>query len=191
MRKWVDIEKALSKELPPEVIQPPNQRAGIYGSWVKGRTIMELANSVFGADGWSSNIISPPKVEERVVSIHQSGAERGGLAVTVIVEITGRGLDTDGNIVETTKTDMGWGTAAESYNRQAERFEPLKPQQIRPAVLGAITIGFKRCLSQFGRRLGMQLYIPDDEDQMAMGWEEGEAPATQPQRERRPAQRRP
>ena len=188
MKAWTDIEKALNEELPPEVVQPPNKRLGIHGRWVKGRIIMELANSVFGPDGWSSSVISPPKVEERVVSIHKNGAERHGLIVTVTVQITGRGLDADGNIVEITKTDVGWGTASESYNAQAKRYNPLIPPQFRPAILGAITIGFKRCMSQFGRRLGMQLYVPDEE-QIAMGWEEGEAPATQPTRRQGPAPR--
>lgn len=183
MKTWQDIAKALNEGIPPSLIEPANQQAGIYGNWMRGHTVMQLANKVFGPDGWTSYIISPPKMEERVVAINNAGVERLGVLVTCIVQITGRGLDENGKVVEVTKQDIGWGTAAQSW--QGNQYQPLKPQQMRPALMGAITIGFKRCFHQFGRHLGMELYMPD-EDVIALGWEEGEAPAETATTQRRP-----
>lgn len=174
MKTWKDIAAALNEEIPSTLIEPASQQAGIYGRWMRGHAVMQLANKIFGPDGWTSYIISPPKVEERIVAISQGGAERMGVLVTCIVQITARGLDENDEVVEVTKQDIGWGTAAQSW--QGNQYQPLKPQQMRPALMGAITIGFKRCFHQFGRHLGMELYLPD-EDVIALGWEEGEAPA--------------
>lgn len=188
MKPWKAIAAALNEEIPPSLIEPANQQAGIYGNWMRGHTVMQLANKVFGPDGWTSYIISPPKMEERVVAVNNAGAERMGVLVTCIVQITGRGLDENGEVVEVAKQDIGWGTAAQSW--QNNQYQPLKPQQMRPALMGAITIGFKRCFHQFGRHLGMELYMPD-EDVIALGWEEGEAPVEAATKQRPPAQRAP
>lgn len=182
MRKWVKIQEDLNQPIPGDLIMPARADLGIYGDWIKGSVAIELANKLFGPDGWSTRIASGPTVTDVTIGIGEGGQARHGVTVGVVVEVTVVGLDENDKPITVTRQDVGWGTATESWDSQSRTYMPLKPAQIRSAYMGSVTIGVKRCLHQLGRALGLQLYVPDEE-QMAALWEvpavveEGKAPA--------------
>jgi len=175
VKTWAELEKALAEAIPPEHIKKKDPRRGIYGDWLKGQTAMEFANQVFGAGNWESSIVSGPTLERVNTGVIKSTGEmREGLIVTVVCAVTAWGLR-DSKPHSVTKTDVGFGDAEQSFQQakpdQPGGYIPLKPAQIQAAYMGAVTIGIKRCLHQFGRRLGMELYL-SEEHWESLGWED-------------------
>lgn len=181
MKTWSDIAKLLNQEIPEGLIMPANAQAGIYGAWIKGSVAMELANVIFGPDGWSTEVVSQPHITQLTVGVGQGGEARGGIIVQAGVMVTAYGL-IEGDIIAVSKQDVGWGTAAASYDRKSGAYLPIKPAQYRAAIMGSVTLGIKRCLRQFGRHLGMQLYFPDEAQMVAVGWESEGAPEDAPKK---------
>lgn len=189
MKTWVEIQEVLNQPLPKDLINPPDSKRGIYGEWIKGSAAMELANKVFGPDGWTSELLSEPQCKNVDIGVNKkSGELRQALVSIIHIRVTGRGLDGDGNVVEVYHEDIGFGTAQESIDRRGGGgYLPMKPAQHRAALMGCVTIGIKRCLHQFGRHLGMDLYI-NDEDEMAALWGDDEAPSASQQQDQQPQQ---
>lgn len=173
MRTWAEITDLLSQEIPEDLIMPADTQAGIYGPWIRGSAAMELANAVFGPDGWATEVVSQPQITQLTVGVGREGEARGGIIVQAGVMVTAYGFASDkqDRVIAVSKQDVGWGTAASSYDQRAGGYIPIKPAQYRAAIMGAVTIGIKRCLRQFGRYLGMQLYFPDEIQMAALGWE--------------------
>jgi len=189
MKSWTDIAELLLEPIPEGLIEEPDRSKGIYGQWMKGSVAMTQANFAFGPDAWSTEITVPPVIENVEIELGPDGTPRKGIIVTTVVRVTALGYDKNGEVLASSREDIGWGTAAASWDGQRGRYLPLKPQQIRAAVMGSVTLAIKRCLHQYGRFLGMQLYITD-EDTIAMLWAKG-ADGVRPSEEPGPERRKP
>ncbi|GMM34446.1 recombinase [Saccharomycopsis crataegensis] len=136
---WRLTEK-LSKHLGPEYVSKRSNGAAGMVSYIEGWKAFNLANLVFGFNGWSSELKSTSvdyvdiKKETNAISV--------GLSVVVRVTIR------DGTYHE----DIGYGSV-ENGRSKSGAFEKAKKQ--------AITDGMKRCLRYFGNALGNCLYDKD------------------------------
>lgn len=130
------IQGALSKILGPEYVSFRPGGGGQNVSYIEGWKALNLANEIFGFNGWSSELIS---VQVDFVDSHGSG--RVSLGLSVVVRITIK----DGTFHE----DFGYGFI-ENAKGKAMAFEKCKKE--------AFTDGLKRCLRCFGNVLGNCLY---------------------------------
>lgn len=130
------IQKALNKVLGPEYVSFRPGGGGQNVSYIEGWKALNLANEIFGFNGWSSELIS---VQVDFMDSHGSG--RVSLGLSVVVRITIR----DGTYHE----DFGYGFIENAKNK-AMAFEKCKKE--------AFTDGMKRCLRCFGNVLGNCLY---------------------------------
>ncbi|PSK37803.1 hypothetical protein C7M61_003048 [Candidozyma pseudohaemuli] len=102
----------------------------------RGWKALNLANDIFGFNGWSSELIS---VSVDFLDVHNNG--RVSLGLSVVARITLK----DGTFHE----DFGYGFIENAKNK-AMAFEKCKKE--------AFTDGLKRCLRCFGNVLGNCLY---------------------------------
>lgn len=130
------IQNALNKVLGPEYVSFRPGGGGQNVSYIEGWKALNLANEIFGFNGWSSELIS---VQVDFLDSHGSG--RVSLGLSVVVRITIR----DGTFHE----DFGYGFIENAKNK-AMAFEKCKKE--------AFTDGLKRCLRCFGNVLGNCLY---------------------------------
>lgn len=130
------IQRALNKVLGPEYVSFRPGGGGQNVSYIEGWKVLNLANEIFGFNGWSSELIS---VQVDFLDSHGSG--RVSLGLSVVVRITIR----DGTFHE----DFGYGFIENAKNK-AMAFEKCKKE--------AFTDGLKRCLRCFGNVLGNCLY---------------------------------
>lgn len=130
------IQKALNKVLGPEYVSFRPGGGGQNVSYIEGWKALNLANEIFGFNGWSSELIS---VQVDFMDLHGSG--RVSLGLSVVVRITIK----DGTFHE----DFGYGFIENAKNK-AMAFEKCKKE--------AFTDGLKRCLRCFGNVLGNCLY---------------------------------
>ncbi|KAG0326317.1 DNA repair protein rad52 [Dissophora globulifera] len=130
------LNEDLPKFLPPHFTAT---RAGPGRStltYIEGWRIKNLANKMFGFDGWSSSIMN--------VSVDFLDVEPDGkvcVGVSVMVKVTLK----DGTFHE----DIGYGSS-ENQKSKASSFEKAKKE--------ATTDGLKRALTSFGNLLGTCLY---------------------------------
>lgn len=133
-----DIQLKLDKKLGPEYI---SKRVG-YGSsrvaYIEGWRVINLANQIFGYDGWSTEVKS--------VTIDFLDERQGKFCIgcTAIVRVT---LSVGGY-----REDIGYGTV-ENERRKSAAFERAKKS--------AVTDALKRSLRGFGNALGNCLYDKD------------------------------
>ncbi|KAF9989223.1 DNA repair protein rad52 [Mortierella antarctica] len=130
------LNRDLQKYLAPEFTAT---RAGPGRStltYVEGWRIKNLANSVFGFDGWSSTITD---VTVDFLDVDADGKVSVGVSVMVKVMLK------DGTFHE----DIGYGSS-ENQKSKASSFEKAKKE--------ATTDGLKRALTSFGNLLGTCLY---------------------------------
>ncbi|KAK0542551.1 DNA repair protein rad52 [Tilletia horrida] len=137
-RRIATLQARLQQRLGPEYI---STRAGPSGgpkvSYIEGWKAIDLANEVFGFNGWSSSIVS---LDVDFLEEHpQTG--RVNVAVSATVRITLR----DGTYHE----DVGYGSMDNSKSRAAA-LEKSKKE--------AVTDAMKRTLRTFGSVLGNCLY---------------------------------
>ncbi|KAI8917958.1 hypothetical protein BC831DRAFT_406854 [Entophlyctis helioformis] len=129
------ITASLSKKLGPEFI---SQRVGPGGAkltYLEGWKCINLANDIFGFDGWSTAII------DQTVDFLDNDNGKYSLGVSAIVRVTLR----DGTFHE----DVGYGSIENSRSKVAA-FEKAKKE--------AITDALKRSLRAFGNSVGNCLY---------------------------------
>ncbi|KAG6377568.1 hypothetical protein JVT61DRAFT_15384 [Boletus reticuloceps] len=132
------LQAKLNKKLGPEYIsQRPGPGGGPKLTYAEGWKIINLANEVFGFNGWSSSIVS---VTTDFVD-HNEESKKFNVGVTAIVRVTLR----DGTYHE----DLGYGMLENGKSKGAA-LDKCKKE--------AITDALKRTLRNFGNLLGNCLY---------------------------------
>ncbi|KAI5171043.1 DNA repair and recombination protein RAD52 [Nematocida sp. LUAm3] len=128
------VGSVLKKGLGPEYIKFRNTGSG-EEAYIEGRTAIDLANRIFGYNGWSSEV--------KEANVLETEQKPSGYTVTVtaLVKITIK----DG----ASREDIGIGL---SENQR------IKGKAIKVAYKSAITDGIKRALRQFGYALGNCCY---------------------------------
>ncbi|KAF9446011.1 Rad52/22 double-strand break repair protein [Macrolepiota fuliginosa MF-IS2] len=135
--KIAALQVKLNQKLGPEYIsQRQGPRGGPKLTYAEGWKIINLANEVFGFNGWSSNLVN---VTTDFVDRNESG--RYNVGVTAVVRVTLR----DGVYHE----DVGYGMAENSSS---------KGQALDKCKKEAVTDGLKRALRNFGNLMGNCLY---------------------------------
>ncbi|EDO18902.1 hypothetical protein Kpol_1023p71 [Vanderwaltozyma polyspora DSM 70294] len=133
-----DIQAKLDKKLGPEYI---SKRVGFGSSrvaYIEGWKAINLANQIFGYNGWST------EVKSVVIDFLDERQNRFSIGCTAIVRVT---LSNG-----TYREDIGYGTV-ENERRKAAAFERAKKS--------AVTDALKRSLRGFGNALGNCLYDKD------------------------------
>ncbi|CAK7894625.1 DNA repair and recombination protein Rad52p [[Candida] anglica] len=131
------ISGLLDKVLGPEYVSFRPGGGGQKVSYIEGWKALNLANEIFGFNGWSSELIS---TQVDFFDTHGNNG-RFSMGLSVVVRITIR----DGTYHE----DFGYGYI-ENAKSKAMAFEKCKKE--------AFTDGLKRCLRCFGNVLGNCLY---------------------------------
>lgn len=134
------LQSRLDKQLGPEFISSRPGAAGQKVHYLAAEKVINLANEVFGFNGWSSaiKVITIDFIDENP----QNGKISLGLSVTVRVTLR------DGTYHE----DIGYGHI-ENCKGKAAAFEKAKKE--------GTTDGLKRALRTFGNVLGNCIYDKD------------------------------
>lgn len=136
-REQQQIQSKLNRVLGPEYISFRPGGGGQKVAYIEGWKALNLANEIFGFNGWSSELVS---TQVDYFDTHgQSGKYSLGLAVLVRVTLK------DGTFHE----DFGYGFIDNAKSR-AMAFEKCRKEAFTDAV--------KRCLRCFGNVLGNCLY---------------------------------
>ncbi|KAG0212921.1 DNA repair protein rad52 [Mortierella sp. GBA30] len=128
----VDLQKYLAPEFTATRSGPGRSTL----TYIEGWRIKNLANSLFGFDGWSSTITD---VTVDFLDVDADGKVSVGVSVMIRVTLK------DGTFHE----DLGYGSS-ENQRSKASSFEKAKKE--------ATTDGLKRALTSFGNVLGTCLY---------------------------------
>ncbi|CAD6445158.1 38355255-20e3-48ff-a51b-a3e1fbaa28d9 [Sclerotinia trifoliorum] len=134
------LQSRLEKQLGPEYISSRSGPSGQKVHYITAEKCIQLANEVFGFNGWSSQIIETQVdfVDENATTFKVS------LGLSVIVRVTLK----DGTFHE----DVGYGHI-ENCKGKAAAFEKAKKE--------GTTDGLKRALRNFGNVLGNCIYDKD------------------------------
>ncbi|PVF96443.1 hypothetical protein CPB86DRAFT_761997 [Serendipita vermifera] len=135
------LQAKLNQKLGPEYIsQRPGPGGGVKLTYAEGWKIINLANEVFGFNGWSSSVsnLSVDYID------YNRESQRYNVGVTAIVRVTLR----DG----TSHEDVGYGLL-ENCKSKGMALDKCKKE--------AITDALKRTLRSFGNVLGNCLYDKD------------------------------
>ncbi|KAF8636929.1 hypothetical protein AX17_003180 [Amanita inopinata Kibby_2008] len=137
-KKIAALQVKLNQKLGPEYIsQRPGPGGGPKLTYAEGWKIINLANEVFGFNGWSSSLVG---VTTDFIDYNEE-SRRYTVGVTAIVRVTLR----DGVSHE----DIGYGMLENSKSKGAA-LDKCKKE--------AVTDGLKRALRNFGNLLGNCLY---------------------------------
>ncbi|EIJ88100.1 uncharacterized protein NEPG_01406 [Nematocida parisii ERTm1] len=131
MSNNINIKKELERPLGPEYISFRNTGYS-EEPYIEGWTAIQMANRIFGYDGWSSHII-----DVNTVSTEDTHDGRSTVAAKAHVRIT--------LVSGIFREDIGFGVA--------ERVNG-KGKAIKQAYKSAVTDAIKRTLKQFGKALG-------------------------------------
>ncbi|PPQ99253.1 hypothetical protein CVT24_009298 [Panaeolus cyanescens] len=132
------IQAKLNQKLGPEFLsQRPGPGGGPKLTYVEGWKVINLANEVFGFNGWSSSIV---RLNTDFID-YSHETKRFNVGVTAIMRVTLR----DGIFHE----DVGFGFLENSRSKAAA---------IDKCNKEAVTDGLKRALRNFGNILGNCLY---------------------------------
>ncbi|KAH9931027.1 recombination protein Rad52 [Amylocystis lapponica] len=138
VQRLAALQAKLNKKLGPEFIsQRPGPGGGPKLTYAEGWKIINLANEVFGFNGWSSSVVS---LTTDFIDQNEE-SKRFTVGVTAIIRITLR----DGVFHE----DIGYGMLENSKSKGAA-LDKCKKE--------AVTDGVKRALRNFGNLLGNCLY---------------------------------
>ncbi|TIC61802.1 hypothetical protein E3Q03_02533 [Wallemia mellicola] len=132
-----EAQEKLTKRLAPECI---SQRPGGGNSkvcYIEGHQAIALTNSIFGYDGWSSQIM-----DTKIVYIEQSPNHKWHCTAQALARVT---VLSTGAFHE----DVGFGDMANS---------PTRGAAIDKCMKEAVTDAVKRCLRYFGNSTGNCLY---------------------------------
>ncbi|KAG6868534.1 hypothetical protein C0993_001422 [Termitomyces sp. T159_Od127] len=136
--KIAALQAKLNQKLGPEYIsQRPGPGGGPKLTYAEGWKIINLANEVFGFNGWSSNIVN---ITTDFIDYNEE-SKRFNVGATAIVRVTLR----DGVFHE----DIGYGMLENSKSKGAA-LDKCKKE--------AVTDGLKRALRNFGNLMGNCLY---------------------------------
>ncbi|KAF8068738.1 hypothetical protein FPV67DRAFT_1087668 [Lyophyllum atratum] len=136
--KIAALQAKLNQKLGPEYIsQRPGPGGGPKLTYAEGWKIINLANEVFGFNGWSSNVVS---LTTDFIDYNEE-SRRYNVGTTAIIRVTLR----DGVYHE----DIGYGLLENSKSKGAA-LDKCKKE--------AVTDGLKRALRSFGNLLGNCLY---------------------------------
>ncbi|KAF9077439.1 hypothetical protein BDP27DRAFT_1442092 [Rhodocollybia butyracea] len=136
--KIASLQAKLNRQLGPEYISTrPGPGGGPKLVYVEGWKIINLANEVFGFNGWSSNLVS---LTTDFIDYNEE-TKRYSVGVTAIMRVTLR----DGVFHE----DVGYGVL-ENSKTKGPALDKCKKE--------AVTDGLKRSLRNFGNLLGNCLY---------------------------------
>jgi DNA repair and recombination protein RAD52 len=134
------IQSRLERQLGPEYISTRPGPSGQKLYYITGEKCIQLANEVFGFNGWSSSIVNI-----QVDTVEENPTTRNiSLGLSVIVRVTLR----DGTYHE----DIGYGDVS-NYKGKAAAFNKAKKE--------ATTDALKRALRNFGNVLGNCMYDKD------------------------------
>ncbi|KAF5311001.1 hypothetical protein D9619_007927 [Psilocybe cf. subviscida] len=137
-RKIATLQVKLNQKLGPEFIsQRPGPGGGPKLTYVEGWKIINLANEVFGFNGWSSSIVS---LTTDFMDYNEE-SRKYNAGVTALIRVTLR----DGVFHE----DIGYGMLENSRSKGAA-LDKCKKE--------AVTDGLKRALRNFGNVMGNCLY---------------------------------
>ncbi|AET39189.1 recombinase RAD52 Ecym_4110 [Eremothecium cymbalariae DBVPG len=138
MGSFEDIQSKLDKRLGPEYISKRIGHGSTRVAYIEGWKAINLANQIFGFNGWSS------EVKSVTVDFMDEKQGRFTIGCTAIVRVTlGDG---------TFREDIGYGTV-DNERRKSAAFERAKKS--------AVTDALKRSLRSFGNALGNCLYDKD------------------------------
>jgi DNA repair and recombination protein RAD52 len=134
------LQSRLEKKLGPEYLSSRSGPSGQKVHYVAAEKVIQLANEIFGFNGWSSTIkeVQVDFVDENPTTLKVS------LGLSVIVRVTLR----DGTFHE----DIGYGHI-ENCKGKAAAFEKSKKEGTTDAL--------KRALKNFGNALGNCIYDKD------------------------------
>ncbi|THH30670.1 hypothetical protein EUX98_g3524 [Antrodiella citrinella] len=136
--KIATMQAKLNKKLGPEFVsQRPGPGGAMKLTYAEGWKIINLANEVFGFNGWSSNVVS---LTTDFIDFNEE-TKRYTVGVTAVIRVTLR----DGVFHE----DIGYG-ALENSKSKGAALDKCKKE--------AVTDGIKRALRNFGNLLGNCLY---------------------------------
>lgn len=136
--RLAEMQAKLNKKLGPEFIsQRPGPGGGAKLTYAEGWKIINLANEVFGFNGWSSSVMS---ITTDYID-HNPETNRYNVGVSALVRVTLR----DGAFHE----DVGFG-ALENARGKGMALDKCKKE--------AVTDAIKRTLRNFGNVLGNCLY---------------------------------
>ncbi|KAF9528629.1 recombination protein Rad52 [Crepidotus variabilis] len=137
-KKIATLQVKLNRKLGPEYIsQRPGPGGGPKLTYVEGWKVINLANEVFGFNGWSSSIVN---LTTDFLDCNEE-TRRFTVGVTAIIRVTLR----DGVFHE----DVGYGMLENGKGKGAA-LDKCKKE--------AVTDGLKRALRNFGNVLGNCLY---------------------------------
>ncbi|KAJ3343180.1 DNA repair protein rad52 [Gonapodya sp. JEL0774] len=131
-----EVQGRLKQQLGPEFVSSRSGPGGSKVCYIEGWKVVNLANDVFGFNGWSSVVVS---TEVDFVDASPDGKISLGMSCIMRVVLK------DGTFRE----DIGYGQSAGSRNK-ADAFEKAKKE--------AATDGLKRALRHFGNLLGNCFY---------------------------------
>lgn len=154
--KIAELQAKLNKKLGPEFIsQRPGPGGGPKLTYAEGWKVINLANEVFGFNGWSSSIVnmSTDYIDQN------EDTKRFNVGVSAVLRVTLR----DGVYHE----DVGYGMLENSKSKGAAldkvradllHFILASEQDEPQCKKEAVTDGIKRALRTFGNVLGNCLY---------------------------------
>lgn len=136
--KIAELQAKLNRKLGPEYIsQRPGPGGGPKLTYAEGWKIINLANEVFGFNGWSSSIVN---MTVDFIDLNEQ-TQRWSVGCSAVVRVTLR----DGVYHE----DVGYGVLENSRSKGAA-LDKCKKEAVTDAV--------KRALRNFGNLLGNCLY---------------------------------
>lgn len=171
-------EDQLEKLLEPLTKENVKQRDGTGGqklSYIASHYAIDEANSIFGFDGWSTEILSLSQIDrtEYEKPPYKPGDEPKKM-VSVSYLCTLR-LTVKSNDRVVTKEDTGFGNGVAGYTAYGIG------SCIELASKEAVTDALKRCLRYFGNKFGNSLYDKDSAPLPDMGELELSKPVTEEQ----------
>lgn len=134
-RTFTHISKELNKRLGPEYISYRQAFNNTHIAYIEGWTAINIANRIFGYNGWSS------KLRQIKIDYIDECNQRYSIGVSAVVRVS----LSDG----TTREDIGFGSADN---------QRVKSQAIEKTKKEAVTDALKRALRQFGNALGNCCY---------------------------------
>ncbi|CAG8595655.1 19966_t:CDS:10 [Dentiscutata erythropus] len=138
LEEYEKIRETLNKQLGPEFISTRQGPSGVGKLvYVEGWKVINLANNVFGFNGWSSSI------QNITIDFVETSQDTGRISVGI--SVTCRVTLKDGAYHE----DLGYGTCENSKSKAAA-FEKAKKE--------AMTDALKRALRTFGNAMGNCVY---------------------------------
>lgn len=165
----LSVQEKLEKKLGPEYISTRPGAGGVRVSYIEGWKAVNLANAIFGFNGWYS------EVKNITVDYLDSSNGKFGVGISATIRV----ILKDGAYHE----DIGYGSI-ENARTKAAAFEKAKKE--------AVTDGLKRALRSFGNAMGNCLYDkeylkrihgvkvapPDFDESLLMRYADNTAPST-------------